>query len=156
MRYLPLVLFVFFVVLKPALAADSLEPLEKIRGQQDALASDLNAGKTEGLTPRQIGSIRKAQQEVFAVIDGRKSLDELSIDEKVRLENALERINAQAKGGTRVAREDQNVCWRERKSGSSMKVTRCGTEKERDQAREGARGFLERPRTCGRDCGAAP
>lgn len=147
MKRISFVLVVFFIVFAPAFAADSLEPLEKIRGQQDALAADLNAGKTEGLTPRQVGAIRRAQKEVFAVTEGKGSLDELSIDEKVRLENALERINAEVKGG-RLAKDAQEVCWRERISGSQMKSTRCGTEAERREAREGARDFLEKPKVC--------
>jgi len=66
--------------------------------------------------------IRKSQAEVPALIEGKPSLDALPIDEKVRLENALESITAQVKGG-RLGREDQNVCWRERKTGSQTKVT---------------------------------
>jgi len=152
MKHMPFVLFVFFV-LAPAFAADPLEPLEKIRSQQNALAADLNAGKTGDLTPRQIGAIRRSQKEIFATTEGKSSLDELSIDEKVRLENALERINAEVKGG-RLAKDQQEVCWRERMSGSQMKSTRCGTEAERRQAREGARDFLEKPKVCAGSCGS--
>ena len=54
----------------------------------------------------------------------------------------------------RAGRDEQDVCWRERMSGTSRMVTRCGTEKERDQAREGARDFLQRPKICsGPGCG---
>lgn len=128
-------------------AADNPGALAIILDQQHTLQSDLDAGKTNGMTPRQLGVVRKAQKEVFALTDGKTSLDELSIDDKVRLENALERINAEVKGG-RVAKDDQNVCWRERKSGSSMKVTRCGTQAERDQARQGAREWMDKPKIC--------
>ena len=136
-----------FFVLAPAFTTDSLEPLGKIRSQQDLLAADLNAGTTQGMTPRQVNAIRKAQKEVFAVIEGKNALDELSIDEKVRLENSLERINAKVKGG-RLAKDDQEVCWREHKSGSRMKSTRCGTEAERREVREGARDWMEKPKVC--------
>ena len=80
------------------------------------------------------------------------SLDEISMDDKVRLENALERINAEVKN-TRAGRDGRNVCWREKMSGTNTKVTRCGTEAEMREAREGARDFLERPRVCGERCG---
>ena len=104
------------------------------------------------MTTRQVNAIRKAQADVFAVTEGRTSLDQLSMDDKVRLENALERINAEVKN-TRAGRDGRNVCWREKMSGTNTKVTRCGTEAEMREAREGARDFLERPRVCGERCG---
>jgi len=121
--------------------------------QQKALAADLDAGNVDELTPRQINVIRKAQREVFTLTEGKSALNQLSIDDQVRLENALERINAEVKGG-RLAKDRQEVCWRERISGSQMKSTRCGTEAERREAREGARDFLEKPKVCAGDCGS--
>lgn len=128
--------------------------LSDILDQQRALATQLDEGGTSGLTIRQKNLIRKAQKEVFAITDGKTSLDQLSMDDKVRLENALERINAEVKGGGLAATNEQNVCWRERKTGSTVKVTRCGTEAERREAREGARDFLDRPRVCAQNCGS--
>jgi hypothetical protein len=63
------------------------------------------------------------------------------------MENALERINAEVKNN-RAASDDQNVCWRERASGSKMKTTRCGTKAEMREAREGARDYMEKPKAC--------
>ncbi|MDR0184605.1 hypothetical protein [Lysobacter arvi] len=137
-----------------AFAQDDAAPqkLDRILAQQQELKRDLDAGRPEGMTTRQVNAIRKAQTEVFAVTDGKTSLDQLSMDEKVRLENALERINAEVKN-TRTGRDEKQVCWRERMSGSNTKVTRCGTEAEMREAREGARDFLERPKVCGDRCG---
>lgn len=123
------------------------DPLRVIVDEQTALARDLASGNTRGMTPRQVLIVRGAQKEVFAAIDGRSSLAELSIDEKVKLENALERINAQVVG-TRAASESQDVCWREAKSGSKLMVTRCGTQEERDEARRGARAWMDKPKVC--------
>jgi hypothetical protein len=128
------------------------QKLQTILDQQQALKRDLDAGKAEGLSTRQVNVIRKAQLDVFAATEGKTSLDELSMDEKVRLENALERINAEVKN-TRAGRDGKQVCWRERTSGTNTKVTRCGTEAEMREAREGARDFLERPKVCGDRCG---
>ncbi|MFP7723781.1 hypothetical protein [Lysobacter sp. A3-1-A15] len=129
--------------------ASGQEPngLELIREQQLELKSTLDGGEAERLSKREVNRIRQEQATVFALIEGKATLDELSINQKVELENALERINAYIKGG-RTGRDEQNVCWRERMSGTSRMTTRCGTEKERDQAREGARDFLNRPRAC--------
>lgn len=138
-----------------AIAQDEVPPaqkLDRILAQQQELKRDLDVGKIDGLTTRQVNAIRKAQVDVFAVTEGKTSLDQLSMDDKVRLENALERINAEVKN-TRAGHDDKQVCWRERASGTTMKVTRCGTEAEKREAREGARDFLERPKVCGARCG---
>ena len=138
-----------FAAEEPAAAQDSLQVLVD---QQHALKANLDAGKTDGLTPRQLREVRTAQEQFFAVTEGKSTLDQLSISEKITVENALERINATVKN-TRAAADEQNVCWRERASGTTLKVTRCGTKAEMREAREGARDYLERPKTCGKDCG---
>lgn len=135
-------------------AAESGEDgLQLILKQQAGLKADLEDGGIAGLTPRQNTIVRKAQNEVFTVTEGKSRLADLSIDEKIRLENALERINAEVKN-TKTASDDQNVCWRERVSGTGMNKTRCGTKAEMREAREGARDFLERPKVCGEQCGS--
>lgn len=132
--------------------APSSTDLQQILTQQQELKRDLDAGKTDGMTTRQVNAIRKAQTDVFAVTEGKTTVEQLSMDDRVRLENALERINAEVKN-TRAGRDGKNVCWREKVSGTNTKVTRCGTEAEMREAREGARDFLERPRVCGERCG---
>lgn len=120
--------------------------LPQIVSQQRALALQLGDGSLS-VTPRERNVVNKAQAEVFAIADGKATLAELNIAEKTRLDNALERINAVVSGGRR-AQETQDVCWRERATGSKVAVTRCGTREEIEQGREGARGYLERPRIC--------
>lgn len=132
-------------------ATDGRDRLQVVLEQQRAIQADLDDGGIDGLSPRQANAIRKAQKEVFAVAEGKQTLDQLSMDDKIRLENALERINAEIVD-TRTAHDDQDVCWRERVSGTGMKKTRCGTRAEMREAREGARDYLERPKVCGRDC----
>jgi hypothetical protein len=146
-------LLLIAVLMTPTTFATGADKLATILDQQRTLAADLDAGHTGDLTPRQVNAVRKAQKEVFALTEGKDALAELSIDEKVGLENALERINAEVKGG-HLAKDDQEVCWRERTSGSQLKSTRCGTEAERREAREGARDFMEKPKVCAGDCGS--
>lgn len=134
---------------EPMSAEDGLQLILK---QQQALKVDIEAGRTDGLTTRQVNAIRKAQAEVLTVTEGKSRLDQLTIEDQVRLENALERINAEVQN-TRAARDGQNVCWRERVSGTKVNVTRCGTEAEMREAREGARDYLERPKVCAINCG---
>lgn len=132
---------------QPGTAPAAEDKLAAIVQQQRALQADLDDGGIDGITTRQANIIRKAQAEVFQITDGKHRLDELDMDDRVRLENALERINAQVVG-TRLAQDEQQVCWREAKSGSTVKVTRCGSQAERDQVREGARAWMEKPKVC--------
>jgi len=141
-------LMVALLVLAPMASAANQESssLQMMVEQQVALRAELAQGPQD-LTPRQVGIMRKAQDEFFRIVEGKTTMDQLAIDEKVQLENALERINAQLVG-TNAARANQEVCWRERTVGSKMQVTRCGTQQEIDEAREGARGFLDKPKIC--------
>lgn len=145
-RYFTIMCLVAFA--QAGFAAEGNEDsLQIIIKQQTALRADLDDGGIAGLTPRQNNIVRKAQTEFFAVAEGKARMDELSMDDKIRMENALERINAEVKN-SRAASDDQNVCWRERVSGSKMKTTRCGTQAEMREAREGARDFMEKPKVC--------
>lgn len=141
-----------------ASATLATESLQAIVTQQRQLASEIGDGSLT-LKPRERATIEKAQAEVFSLTQGKASISDLNVAEKTRLENALEQINAAVKG-SRVAEEEQEVCWRERKVGSQIMVTRCGKKREIEEAREGARGFMQRPRTCvaseTASCGAAP
>lgn len=126
--------------------ASETSDLQTMVEQQQALRDDLANGTAE-VTPRQAGIIKKAQAEFFAIVEGKTTLDQLAIDDQIRIENALERINAQVVN-TNAARNNQQVCWREHKTGSKTTTTRCGTQQEIDEAREGARGYLEKPKVC--------
>lgn len=141
-------LLVALLVLAPMASAaeEQSTSLQAMVEQQTALRDELAQGPQD-LTPRQVGIMRKAQAEFFRLVEGKTTMDQLAIHEKVQVENALERINAQLVN-TNAARANQEVCWRERMVGSKMQVTRCGTQQEIDQAREGARGFLDKPKIC--------
>ncbi|MBB1061773.1 hypothetical protein [Marilutibacter spongiae] len=136
----------------PAVDIEDVDGLQVILEQQRELRAHLDAGGIEGLTTRENNRVRDAQAEVFAITEGKSRLDQLDINEKVALENALQKINAYVQGSAAAA-DGQTVCWRERVTGSKRKTTRCGTEAERLQARQGARAYLERPKVCGQNCG---
>ena len=103
--------FVFFMLFAsgPLVAAESNASanatLPQILEQQRGIRSALDAGTLDGLTPRQVNAIRRAQTEVFSLTDGKPDLDALSLDEKARLHNALEQINAEMKQ-TRLAQDE--------------------------------------------------
>jgi hypothetical protein len=127
--------------------------LTRIVEQQRAIAVQLessDAAKATGLDARQIETIRAVQTEVFATIGERSVLSELTADEQVRLKNGLEKIKATMEG-TRLAELNREKCWREQKLGTTMKVTRCATQLELDQLREGARDWWEKSDLSQRD-----
>ena len=121
--------------------------LRAVLEQQTALKTDLADGGIGGLTPRQNAQVGKAQDEVFALAGGKTSWEALTIEQKVRVENALERINALVVN-TRKSAGAKQTCWREKKLGSKTTITRCATQSELDAAREGGRGWMERPKVC--------
>ena len=142
------VLLLALLLLAPlgAMAEEQNDSLQMMVEQQIALRDELARGPQD-LTPRQVGIMRKAQAEFFRLVEGKTTLDQLAIDDKVQLENALERINAELVN-TNAARANQEVCWREHTTGSKMRATRCGTQQEIDEVREGARGFMLKPKIC--------
>lgn len=139
-------------------SAAAAESLEAIVSQQRQLAAQLGEEGSR-LSPRERALVREAQSEVFALAEGRHSLSDLNSEQQARLANALELIRATVHG-EQVAEAERQVCWRERKVGSQMMVTQCGSQREVAEAREGARGFMQRPRVCvaseTASCGALP
>jgi hypothetical protein len=130
--------------------AQDVPKAEQIRAQQKQLRADLDAGKY-ALTPHAIGLVRKDQDIVFELLERKPSVEAMNIQERVNLDNALERINA-AVQGTRVADDGKDVCRYQGVAGSRQKRLVCGTQDDRDHAREGARAYLEKPRICSPTC----
>ena len=128
------------------LATAQPETLARIREQQQVLAEELDAGVLK-MTPREAALVRKDQARVAKLLDGKASLDDLGVAERVELDNALERINALVVG-TRGADEGRDVCRYERVTGSKMRKLDCATAAERGNARDNARAYLEKPRVC--------
>lgn len=139
-----------------AAAQSESASLQEILDQQAEIAAGIEAGDYAHLPARSISAIKRAQRTIANVTGGRTEIGQLPPQDQVHLENALQTVKAHL-SGTRVAREEQQVCWRERPTGSKIAETRCGTEGERDIARAGARGYMERPRVCAPPgCGSQP
>jgi hypothetical protein len=130
--------------------AQQPDKADEIRAQQTQLRADLDAGKYH-LTPRAMTQVRKDQGIVFELLRAKPSVEAMNIQERVTLDNALERINA-AVQGTRLAADSTDVCRYQSVVGSRQKRLVCGTQDDRDHAREGARAYLEKPRICSPTC----
>ena len=108
-----------------------------------------------GVDSLQRDRLNRAQRVVTDIAVKKRTLDQLNPADQIRLRNALGEVYAILKA-TRVAQEQRDVCWRERRTGSQIQSTRCATFEELLLAREGARAWLEDPPTCasrGNGCG---
>lgn len=139
--------FVGVLLMVSAVAgAQPTDPVVKIREQQQVLTQELDAGVLK-LKPREVALVRKDQGVVRTVLEGKNSLEELNVAERVTLDNALERINALVVA-TREASEDRDVCRYERVTGSKLRKLDCATAADRQNARDGARAYMEKPKIC--------
>jgi hypothetical protein len=80
-----------------------------------------------------IGKMERAQDKVFHMLDGVASLDELNMNQKTELSNALDEIKA-----VLLANEPNRlICHRERRTGTNLVERRCETVAQREErARE--------------------
>ena len=108
-----------------------------------------------GIDNMKLDRLRSAQRIVTGIASKKSTLDQLNPADQIKLRNALGEVYAILKG-TRVAQDQRDICWRERRIGSQIQSNRCATFEELLLAREGARAFLEEPPTCasrGNGCG---
>ena len=77
---------VALLVLAPmaAIAVGTNTSPQVLVAQQIALRDELPRSP-QGLTSRQVSIMRKAQDEFFRLVDGKTTLDQLGIDDKVRV-----------------------------------------------------------------------
>lgn len=147
MRCRRLVMHVLIVVAFACPAgAQTPDKLASVRAEQEQIRTGLDGGSLV-VTPRVALLIRKDQATVFKLLEGNARLDDMNVAERVELDNALERIGAHL-AGTRQAAEQRDVCRYERVSGSKFRKLVCATSDERQNARDGARAWMEKPKIC--------
>jgi hypothetical protein len=91
-----------------------------------------------------VARMERAQDNVFAMLRGVDSLDQLSPNQRTDLSNSLDEIKS-----ILLAHEgDRQICHRERKTGSNLIELRCETVAEREaHARDSAEAMRERAPT---------
>lgn len=107
-----------------------------ILSEQKQLQQDVSAGKgvLSRLSPKDKEALAKAQGRVFALLEGKSTIDELPMEQRVEAFNALEAIKAIVSAKPK----EQTICRRERALGSHRSVTSCRTAEEREQEAEAA------------------
>jgi hypothetical protein len=101
----------------------------------------------KAMTEQQQRLIGEEQAKIYAIVEGKSSFDELNQEQKVRLVNAIEKIDAIVEA-TRAAEDSRMVCRRERTVGSNMQATRCAPRKQRQEETTNARNAVEQSESC--------
>ena len=109
----------------PAIIAN----MDEIRAEIEDKGSDL--AKLPAAKRREL---EQQQAIVYRLLDGHEHVDELSIDQRIRVNNALEGIHAIMTAPS----EGRVTCRRERTVGSHRQVTVCRTAAQREADREDA------------------
>lgn len=140
--------FCLTLLLVPLLASASFTATETRRilaEQKDIRAeSEQPMGKYSRFNDAAKARLHRAQDAIFAILSEGKTLEQLSKEQQVDLMNAVEEVKAVLTDNER----DKLECWRERKTGTTMKVTRCETVAQREILRQESRQFMGDPSIC--------
>lgn len=115
---------------------DAPQSVSQILHDQKELRSQLDnpTGEYSRFSEADIAKMKRAQDDVFRMLSGVDSLDQLNLDQKTDLSNSLDQIKATllADEGSRL------ICHRERKIGTNIVTKRCETVAEREARRKEA------------------
>lgn len=130
----PLAFAVLLACTAPVLAQDKDNGIDdtvpKILQTQHELRTKLDnpTGEYSKFSADDLNRMRRAQDKIFAMLDGVTALDQLNADQKIALSNELDQVKA-----TLTQNEGNRlVCYRERKTGTNLVAKRCETVQERE------------------------
>lgn len=107
--------------------------------------SEVSTGKYVRFEESELARMHRAQDRIFRLLEGVDEIERLAPDKRAELFNALEEV----KSVIAQNEDDRQVCQREHKLGTTMKVTVCATVAERRDIREGGREWRGEPSICG-------
>lgn len=146
----------FFLLLVPLLASASFTATDtrRILAEQKDIReeSEQPLGKYSRFDDAARARLYRAQDVIFAILSGGKALEQLSKDQQADLVNAVEEVKAVLAENER----DKLQCWRERKTGTTMKVTRCETVAQRERLQQESRQWMDDPSICIKNDGCRP
>jgi hypothetical protein len=146
----PAALAVMLVFLAGASVAHAAKPMsinnapDVIRQQVDKIHLDAKAGKRgwDNISAEKRTQFTAARDQVFSLLDGKKSAAQLEEAQRAELAQALDTINTLA----REAEDERMVCTRERAVGSNFPIETCMTVAQRRAQREASQATEERRR----------
>ena len=129
-----------------AQAPEQPQTVSEILQFQHALRNKLDApsGEYSRFDEGQVARMKHAQDNVFRVLSGVNSLDDLDENQKIAVSNSLDEVKAilLANEGNRL------ICYREKKTGTNLLTKRCETYADREaHARESERAMKDMSRT---------
>lgn len=113
----------------------------QILQMQHALRAKLESpsGEYSRFSESDIRKMESAQDQVFHILDGKTSVDQLNEGQKTELSNALDQVKA-----TLLANENNRViCKIERKTGTNLTSRRCETVAQREANAAEARRMID-------------
>ena len=130
--------FAFLIAFAAAPMALANTPVALDKGDYAAQRATIEKGLADGKTYVEIssadrGKVTDALNRMSALLDGGKTPETLSADDKVDLYNQQEIVNTLL---TQAATDSRVVCTREVATGSHRKVTTCATYAERTRRRQ--------------------
>lgn len=130
-----------------AIAAFGTTDVRQILSEQREIRQQVEQplGKYSRFNDQAQGRLRRAQDVIFRILAEDKSLEQLNGEQQAKLLTAVEEVKAILANNDK----DKLQCWRERKTGSNMKVTMCETVAQRERTREDARTWRGKPSICG-------
>lgn len=118
-----------FTAIAESDSADIAPLLERQRGIAAMIRSE-----PKSLSEEQRQIVLREQATIFAIAEGKTSLNELTPEQRTLLMNAIERVGA-AVEASRTTGESRMICRRERAVGSTMPKTYCRARKHVDAER---------------------
>lgn len=134
-----------------AASAVVIDNVPKFLDHQRDLRDELESPKFRhiGSTNRQ--KLLAAQDELFVLLDGKRSVEELTHEQRIKVYNAQHLIA----GIITNAELDRPICKREKRVGSNMAQTVCTTKRQKDAHYDDLQRNMKAPRNCGGpDCSA--
>ena len=115
--------------------------VDDIIAKQNAIRTDMQAARNgwETLTPEKRSELTRQQEQVFALLQGKRTIGDLAPDQQAEVTNLLSSIETTATG----AEDERMICVRERKMGSNFPQRVCRTMGQMRRERESTQGQLQ-------------
>jgi hypothetical protein len=121
-----------------------VKDVAKFLDYQRDVRDDVRSSKFKHMDESSKEKLLAAQDEIFRLLKGRKSIDELSHEQQIELYNAQNLVV----GILTDAELDRPVCKREKRVGSNMATTVCTTRRQMGEHKDDIQRSLRAPRTC--------
>ena len=157
MRRLALALCLSLAAFATPVFADSakeavvIKDVPKFLDYQRDVRADMKTTKFKHVDNASKSQLFQAQDELFALLKGKQSVDQLSEEERLKVYNAQQTVAAVLTD----AELDRPICKREKRLGSNRLMTVCETRRQRQDNASNAQNLMRAPKTCapGEVCG---